>query len=74
LSQRFRRGGNGDVALFPVSLRASLNRRQMQRALVAGGLQSLDDARRTGKYHDAADADTELEAMRVAAEKSHGNR
>jgi predicted transcriptional regulator len=56
------------------SLRESVNRRQMQRDFVARGLQSRDEARRTGEYYDAADVHAELEAMLVAAEKSQENR
>jgi predicted transcriptional regulator len=56
------------------SLRESVNRRQMQRDFVARGLQSRDEARRTGEYYDAADVHAELEAMLVAAETSQENR
>jgi predicted transcriptional regulator len=66
--------GESLSSLMESSLRASVNRRQMQRDFVARGLQSRDEARRTSEYYDAADVHAELEAMLVAAEKAQGSR
>jgi predicted transcriptional regulator len=66
--------GESLSSLMESSLRASVNRRQMQRDFVARGLQSRDKARRTGEYYNAADVHAELEAMLVAAEKAQGSR
>jgi hypothetical protein len=65
--------GESLSSMMESSLRASVIRRQMQRDFIARGLQSRDQARRSGEYYEAADVHDELEAMLVAAEKSRAN-
>lgn len=62
--------GESLLSMIESSLPASVIRRQMQRVFIARGLQSRDQARRSGEYCDVADVHAELEAMLVAAEKS----
>jgi predicted transcriptional regulator len=50
------------------SLRANIERRQAQRAFVARGLASRDEARRSGEYFAAEDVLRELDAMLDDAE------
>jgi predicted transcriptional regulator len=49
------------------SLRANIERRQMQQAFIARGLASRDDARKTGEYFAAEDVLRELDDMLVRA-------
>lgn len=54
------------------SLRAQIQRRQMQQEFVARGLASLADAEHSGVYIDADDVIAELDDMLAAAEAKAG--
>jgi hypothetical protein len=49
------------------SVRAQIEYRRSQREFITRGLESRDEARRTGIYFDAADVHAELRAMLDAA-------
>ncbi|MHB9117874.1 MAG: YlcI/YnfO family protein [Burkholderiales bacterium] len=54
------------------SLRANIERRQVQQEFVARGLAARDDARRTGEYFMAENVLSELDNMRSHAEAKAG--
>ncbi len=57
------------------SIRASIDRRRLQREFIARGLASRDEARRTGEYFTADEVHKELDGMLKAAKaKAKGRR
>jgi len=57
------------TSLIETAVREAINRRQVQSAFLARGLQSSDEARRTGRYHPAAEVHTELQRRLDARRK-----
>lgn len=50
------------------SLRAHIKRRQLQKEFIARGLNSREEARRTGEYYDADNVLSELDTILSRAE------
>lgn len=55
------------------SLRAHINRRQVQQAFIARGLAARDEAQRTGQYSSAEEVLTALKD-RLSAKKAKGRK
>jgi hypothetical protein len=55
------REGETLTGLIETAVRETIHRRQTRAEFVARGLQSSDDAKRTGVYHAAADVHDELQ-------------
>jgi len=66
------REGESLSSFLEASVRANIERRQSQCELVARGLASRDEARRTGKHFTAEEIHVELDAMLAAAERKAG--
>ena len=60
-------------SLIETAMRETIQRRRVQDEFIARGLRALDDARRTGVYHAAADVHAEmqrrLDARRIKARR-----
>jgi predicted transcriptional regulator len=66
------RDGESLSSFMEKSLRANIERRQMQKEFLARGLASRDDAKRTGEYVAAEDVLRELDDMLADAETKAG--
>jgi hypothetical protein len=63
------RDGETLTSLIETAIRETIHRRQTQGEFLARGLRSIDDAKRTGSYHDAAAVHTELQQRLNARRK-----
>ena len=68
-AQAVLREGETLTSLIETAVREAIHRRRAQAAFLARGLQSSDDAKRTGVYHSATDVHRDLQRRLDARRK-----